>query len=105
MMTEVPVVHFPPRYGRTPRLVQVPHGRVVQDGEELIALPVPGREKEGEALLLAHDALIVAELFDGSRDLRDVQRAIHAQTGQHVQIEHIHALAMALFRAGLLTHG
>ena len=102
-MTDVPVVHFAPRYGWTPRLVQVPRGRVMQDGEELIALPVPGREREGEALLLARDSLMVAELFDGSRDLRDIQRTLHAQTGQHVQIEHIHALAMALFKAGLLT--
>ncbi len=104
-MTDVPIVRYAPPYGTAARLAEVTPVAVQRDGQELLALPLPGPDRAGNAIVVSPEALVVARLFDGSRDLRAVQRALHESTGQLVHVERIHGLAMALFRAGLLTKG
>jgi hypothetical protein len=101
----IPVVHFAPRYGRAARLVDVEPIELERDGQRIVALPMPGPDRQGDALALSPEALGVARLFDGTRDLRGVQRALHEATGQLVHVERIHALAAVLFRVGLLVKG
>jgi hypothetical protein len=101
----IPIVRFPPRYGPAARLVDVEPIPMERDGQQLLALPLPGPDREGDALVLSAEALSVARLFDGSRDLRGVQKALYEKTGQLVHVEHLHGLAATLFRVGLLVKG
>lgn len=100
-MASIPVVHFPPPYGPRARLTTAAPLEVEHGGQAMLALPIP--TKQGDAVLLTREAHAVAALFDGTRDLRGVQRAVHEQFGQLVHVERIHSLAISLFRAGLLV--
>lgn len=100
-MADIPIHAFPPRYGARPRLVPVEVQEVQSDGERLFSVRPRGR-RDDSSVVLSADALAVAELFDGTRDLRGVQRAVKTRYGQLLYVERIHDLARVLERAGLL---
>lgn len=101
-MADVPVHRFPPRYGARPRLGAVEVQEVQAEGRRLFALRARA-DATGTQLVLSPEALAVAALFDGERDLRAVQLAFLEQHQSLLYVEHVDSVARALFRAGLLA--
>lgn len=101
-MNDIPVHRFPPVYGDRPRLVRI-EVREVEDeaGRRNVAVRAPDMPEDQE-VVLSPDAFTIAGHFDGKHGIRDVQRAIYERYGQLLYVERIHALAKALFAAGLL---
>jgi AmmeMemoRadiSam system protein B len=97
----IPVLRFPPRYGETPKLTDVQAQEVKSDGQTMWALHKSGHSRE-EGLLLSAEGVAIAVFFDGTRNLRSVQRALYERYGQLLYVERIHELASALYRCGLL---
>src|SRR5262245_49030584 len=99
-MSVIPVYRFPPRYGPRPRLSPVEVREVNVEGQRLFAVRAVGAADD-QSVVLSPEALAIANFFDGSRDLREVQLAIHKQYGELLYVERIHELASALDKAGL----
>ncbi len=99
-MSGIAVHRFAPRYGLMPRLTTLEAEETVVDGQRAYTVRRTGAAADG--VMLSPEAIAIASYFDGTRDLRAVQRAIYEQHGQLLYIERIHELASALDRAGLL---
>lgn len=99
-MLAIDVRRYPPRYGAAPRLRALDVEEVHAQGQRLFGLRKQGA-KGDEPLLVTQEALVLAGFFDGTRDLRGVQKAVHAQYGQLLYCEKIHELALLLHRHGL----
>ncbi len=98
-MASIPVVRFSPPYGPAPRLSPLVEVSVELDGQRMVEVRAAARASG--RLMLSPEALAIARFFDGGRDLRAVQRAIHEKYGQILYVERIHELARALHQAGL----
>lgn len=82
-------------------MAEVEAQEVMVDGQRMWALHRPGVTNQDGAIVSPEGAAICV-FFDGTRDLRAVQRAVYERYGQLLYVERIHELATALNRAGLL---
>lgn len=84
----------------TPRLAEVEADEVTANEQRMWALRRPSAGPDSGVLLSA-EGVAIALFFDGTRDLRQVQKAVYDRYAQLLYIERIHELATALNDAGL----
>jgi AmmeMemoRadiSam system protein B len=100
-MSGISVHRFAAAYGALPKLLDVEAEEIQQDGQRLWSLHRRGADRESGALL-SPEAVAIAMFFDGTRDLRGIQRAVYERYGQLLYVERLHELACVLNRAGLI---
>lgn len=100
-MPEIDVYRYPPRYGRFPKLAPVKVESRIVDNVEQYSMYRADASAQEPRLGLSEEALAITPYFDGQNDLRGIQHQLHVRYGQLLYCEKIHALALALWRAGL----